>query len=199
VAKRAAPYALAPGESRRYDAILPFKALASDTGGLLSVCEFTLGPWESGPVLHRHTSVDEAFYVVAGHLEAQLDDQRVQAAAGGFVWVPRGTAHTFANAGPQPVKVLALAVPGGVEELFAQQAAYLAAVQARPTRRCWSRSAPATAPRRWHPPSAPPTPLDTVIAHPAVDRYHGRMEAARAPGGGFLLSPLVVVTAAWSR
>jgi glyoxylate utilization-related uncharacterized protein len=85
-----------------------------------------------GLVLHQHTSVNEAFYVVAGHLEAQLDDQRVQAAAGGFVWVPRGTAHTFANAGPQPVKVLALAVPGGVEELFAQQAAYLAAVQGPP-------------------------------------------------------------------
>jgi mannose-6-phosphate isomerase-like protein (cupin superfamily) len=132
VEKRAAPYALAPGESRRHDAILPFKALASDTGGLLSVCEFTLGAWESGPVLHRHTSVDEAFYVVAGHLEAQLDDERVQAAAGGFLWVPRGTAHAFANAGPQPLHVLAVALPGGVEALFAEQAAYLASVQGPP-------------------------------------------------------------------
>ena len=111
---RAAPYVLAAGETRRDDAILPFKALASDTGGLLSVCEFTLGGWETGPVLHRHDTVDEAFYVVAGRLEAQLDDQRVQVAAGGFLWVPRGTAHTFANAGPDPVQVLALALPGGV-------------------------------------------------------------------------------------
>jgi mannose-6-phosphate isomerase-like protein (cupin superfamily) len=113
VIDRAAPYVLAAGESRRDDAILPFKALANDTGGLLSACEFTLGPWESGPVLHRHTEVDEVFYVVAGKLEAQLDDQRVQAAAGGFLWVPRGTAHSFANAGPEPVQVLALALPGG--------------------------------------------------------------------------------------
>jgi mannose-6-phosphate isomerase-like protein (cupin superfamily) len=132
VVNRAAPYVLAPGESRRQDAILPFKALASDTGGLLSVCEFTLGAWESGPVLHRHTLVDEAFYVVAGHLEAQLDDERVQAAAGGFLWVPRGTAHAFANAGPQPLHVLAVALPGGVEALFAEQAAYLASVQGPP-------------------------------------------------------------------
>jgi mannose-6-phosphate isomerase-like protein (cupin superfamily) len=158
VVNRAAPYVLAPGESRRQDAILPFKALASDTGGLLSVCEFTLGAWESGPVLHRHTLVDEAFYVVAGHLEAQLDDERVQAAAGGFLWVPRGTAHAFANAGPQPLHVLAVALPGGVEALFAEQATYLASVQGPPDRRCWTRSAPATAPRRWDPPSAPPTP-----------------------------------------
>ena len=70
--------------------------------------------------------------MVAGRLEAQLDDQRVQVAAGGFLWVPRGTAHTFANAGPDPVQVLALALPGGVEELFAEQAAYLASAQGPP-------------------------------------------------------------------
>jgi hypothetical protein len=44
----------------------------------------------------------------------------------------RGTAHTFANAGPDPVHVLAMALPGGVEELFAEQAAYLASVQGPP-------------------------------------------------------------------
>jgi mannose-6-phosphate isomerase-like protein (cupin superfamily) len=132
VTDRAAPYVLAAGQTRRDDAILPFKALAGDTGGLLSVCEFALGPWELGPVLHKHTTVDEAFYVVAGKLEAQLDDRRVQAAAGGFLWVPRGTAHSFANAGPEPVQALALALPGGVEDLFAEQAAYLSSVQGPP-------------------------------------------------------------------
>jgi mannose-6-phosphate isomerase-like protein (cupin superfamily) len=129
---RAGPYVLAAGESRRDDAILPFKALAGDTGGLVSICEFTLGAWASGPVLHRHATVDEAFSVVAGTLEAQLDDQRVQVAAGGFLWVPRGTAHSFANAGPDPVQVLALALPGGVEELLAEQAAYLSSVPGPP-------------------------------------------------------------------
>ena len=44
----AAPYVLAAGQSRRDDAILPFKALANDTGGLLSACEFTLGPGNQG-------------------------------------------------------------------------------------------------------------------------------------------------------
>ena len=73
---RAAPYVLAAGESRRDDAILPFKALAADTGGRLSACEFTLGGWEPGPVLHKHDQVDEAFYVIRGKLEAQLGDRR---------------------------------------------------------------------------------------------------------------------------
>ena len=70
--------------------------------------------------------------MVRGKLEAQLGDQRVQAEAGGFLWVPRGTAHGFANAGPDPVHALALALPGGVEELFAEQAAYLSSVQGPP-------------------------------------------------------------------
>ena len=129
---RAAPSVLAAGDSRRGDAILPFKALAGDTGGLLSACEFTLGGWESGPVLHMHDAVDEAFYVVRGKLEAQLGDERVQVEAGGFLWVPRGTAHSFANAGPDPVHILALALPGGAEELFTEQAAYLSSVQGPP-------------------------------------------------------------------
>ena len=118
----AAPYVLAAGDSRRDDAILPFKALAGDTGGLLSACEFTLGGWESGPVLRMHDAVDEA----------QVGDERVQVEAGGFLWVPRGRAHSFANAGPDPVHVLALALPGGAEELFAVQAAYLSSVQGPP-------------------------------------------------------------------
>ena len=122
----AAPFLMPPGDSRRDDAILPFKLLADDSGGALSACEFTLGAWESGPVLHLHTGVDEAFFVVSGQLEAQIGDHRLQAEAGCFMWVPRHTAHTFANAGTATVHVLALAMPGGIEHLFAEQAAHIA-------------------------------------------------------------------------
>lgn len=78
------------------------------------------------------TATDEAFYVLAGTLEAQLNGDRVQAAAGSFVWVPRGTAHAFANAGPQPLHVLSIVVPGGIEALFAEQAAHFASSQGPP-------------------------------------------------------------------
>lgn len=124
---RSAPFLMAPGDSRRRDCILPFKLLARDSAGALSVCEFTLGGWESGPVLHLHTGVDEAFYVVRGRLEVQLGDERRLAQEGSFLWVPRGTPHTFANAGSSEVRVLALASPGGIEELFAEQAGHLVA------------------------------------------------------------------------
>ena len=60
------PYIVPPGGTRLENAILPFKALAADTGGLISICEFHLGRWESGPVLHAHDATDEGFFVIEG-------------------------------------------------------------------------------------------------------------------------------------
>jgi quercetin dioxygenase-like cupin family protein len=125
-------YVLPAGETRLENAMLPFKLLAEDSGGALSVCEFVLPAWSSGPVLHKHEAVDEGFFVVSGCLEFQLDDARRSAEAGDFAWVPRGTAHTFACAGDSPVHVLAFACPGGVEHLFAEQQAYLSSVAGPP-------------------------------------------------------------------
>lgn len=126
------PFVVGPNETRVTDAMLPFKLSAQDSNGALSICEFTLGPWESGPVLHKHDAVDEGFYVVTGTLEAQVGEERVQAVAGSFVWVPRGTAHAFANGGPDQLHVVALAVPGGIEALFAEQATYFASLDGPP-------------------------------------------------------------------
>lgn len=129
---RSAPFLLAPGETRVDAAMLPFKLSAADTAGAASVCEFRLDAWGSGPVLHAHDAVDEGFFVVAGVVEVALGDERHEAPPGSFIWVPRSTPHTFANAGEEPVHVLALAWPGGIEHMFAEQAAHLAATEGRP-------------------------------------------------------------------
>ena len=128
----AEPFVVGPGATRADGAMLPFKLSARDSNGALSICEFTLGPWDSGPVLHKHDGVDEGFYVVTGTLEAQVGDRRIQAEAGSFVWVPRGTAHAFANGGPVALHVVAFALPGGIEALFAEQAAYFASLEGPP-------------------------------------------------------------------
>ncbi len=126
------PFIVGPGATRVDDAILPFKLSAEDSDGALSICEFRLGAWESGPVLHSHDAIDEGFYVVGGTLEAQVGADRVQASAGSFLWVPRGTAHTFANGGADPLHVVGFAAPGGIEALFAEQAAYFASLNGPP-------------------------------------------------------------------
>jgi quercetin dioxygenase-like cupin family protein len=129
---RAGPFLLSAGATRIEGAMLPFKVLASDSGGLVSVCEFTLPGWASGPVLHRNDAVDEGFFVVSGRLEFQLDEQRLAATAGDFAWVPRGTVHAFACASPDPVDVVAFATPGGIEHLFTEQWEYLSALTGPP-------------------------------------------------------------------
>jgi hypothetical protein len=63
MSERAKPYLLPAGATRRERAMLPFKLVADDSGGLISVCEFAQPGWSSGPVLHRHDAVDEGFFV----------------------------------------------------------------------------------------------------------------------------------------
>ncbi|MCE7003241.1 cupin domain-containing protein [Kibdelosporangium philippinense] len=98
----------------------PFKLLAEDTGGKLSLLEWTIGAWKSGPYLHAH-DFDEAFYVVDGVLEIQLGHERHILGPRHMAWAPGGTAHAFANAAARDVTVLTICSPGGLEHFFAAQ------------------------------------------------------------------------------
>jgi len=55
---------------------------------------------------HVHRRDDEAWYVLEGTLCVQVGDDVVEARAGSSVLVPRGTAHTYWNPGPGPVRYL---------------------------------------------------------------------------------------------
>ncbi len=55
---------------------------------------------------HVHHGDDEAWYVVEGTLVVQVGDVEVQAGAGASVFVPRGTPHTYWNAGPGKLRYL---------------------------------------------------------------------------------------------
>jgi mannose-6-phosphate isomerase-like protein (cupin superfamily) len=127
------PYVLAPGEVRRHAEVWPgIKADSSDTAGLLSVFEDVVRPGYVGPPLHLHTLEDEAMFVVSGSLLVQLGDDQCELPAGSFVWIPRGTPHAYANPSGVPTRVLSLAVPGGIEGLFAEQGRYLAHLRGAP-------------------------------------------------------------------
>lgn len=132
MADRSGPYLLRAGATRVEGAILPFPLTAADSAGGISICHFTLPPRSSGPVLHSHDAVDEGHYVLAGELEVRLGDQRLTAHEGDFAWVPRGTAHTFANGSDEPARALSFAVPGGIEHLFAEQWSYLESLDGPP-------------------------------------------------------------------
>jgi quercetin dioxygenase-like cupin family protein len=92
-----------------------FKAVAETTGGAFSLMERVLPPGGRPPPAHTHPQATEAFYLLAGVLEFRLgtgpDEERVPVGAGGFVLVPGDVAHTFANAGPDDVRLLILHAP----------------------------------------------------------------------------------------
>ena len=78
------------------------------------------GPPGPGPALHEHPTTDEAFYVAAGEATFHLGGEEVVVSAGGFVFVPRGTAHTVSNAGPGDLRGLISVSPGNVEHQFVE-------------------------------------------------------------------------------
>ena len=115
---------VAPGEGRT----LP----RPDTGGTVTIklssetTDGTITVWESeGPAgetggrqLHSHPGFAEIFYVLAGEYEFTAGKENYTASAGTLVFVARGIFHSFARRGPADGRLLALAIPGGVEDFF---------------------------------------------------------------------------------
>ena len=92
---------LGPNEGRIVDsptaARLSYKVRGAQTGGTVTVLE-AVAP-RGGPPLHRHTDADEFIYVLEGQVQVRLDAQTLDAAAGSFVFIPKGAAHTWQTAG----------------------------------------------------------------------------------------------------
>jgi uncharacterized RmlC-like cupin family protein len=70
--------------------------------------------------LHVHTQESEAFYVLDGTLTYRAGDEVHHLSAGWFIHLPVGVPHAFRIAGTTPARILALAVPGGLMDLYTQ-------------------------------------------------------------------------------
>lgn len=88
-----------------------------DTGGLLTLAEI-ITEVGSGPPLHVHEVEDEAFVVLEGRYEVELDGVQYEAGPGMAVYSPRGVSHRFRNISDAPARILLVVTPGGVEEFF---------------------------------------------------------------------------------
>ena len=116
---------LGPGEGKTVSVLgdrYTYKAVGRDTGGHYGLVEVTAPAGAPGPPPHVHESEEEAIYVVEGEMEVQIGERTLQARAGTFALVPRGTVHTFSNPTPRPAKVLVIVSPAGFEKAFAEMA-----------------------------------------------------------------------------
>lgn len=99
-----------------------FKAEGTDGDGTFSLTEIELAPGFPGPVLHRHETFADSFYVLDGTLSVRVGERSYDVPAGGFALAPPGTAHTFACRSGIPVRVLNLMAPGGFEQYLKEVA-----------------------------------------------------------------------------
>ena len=74
-------------------------------------------PIGHGPPPHRH-DWDEAYYVIEGALDFQIDGKQVLIERGDFAYLPRGTVHAFKGAAPSPTRVLIFAAPAHSSAFF---------------------------------------------------------------------------------
>jgi quercetin dioxygenase-like cupin family protein len=90
---------------------LLFKAVAETTGGAFSLHERHVPAGGRRPPPHVHPDRVEAFWVLDGDAEFELDGELTRAGPGSFVLVPGGVAHTFGAAGEGPASLLVLHAP----------------------------------------------------------------------------------------
>lgn len=88
---------------------------SEETGGA-STTLTQVSPPGGGPPPHSHANEDETFYVLEGEYELLLNGNRRRLRPGDAAHAPRGSIHTFRNAGATEGKLLIITVPGGFEK-----------------------------------------------------------------------------------
>ena len=111
---------LNPGEGDTFwvlGDLYTFKVTGKQTNGAFTVVDQVIQP-QSGPPPHIHHREDEAFYVLAGRFSFLCGDKQSIFEAGSFVYVPKGTLHTFKNIDAQQGRLLVTITPAGLEDFF---------------------------------------------------------------------------------
>jgi mannose-6-phosphate isomerase-like protein (cupin superfamily) len=100
--------------------------------------EYVSEPGAVGPPQHVHHAHDETFYVVEGSYEFTLGRETVLMPAGAFLFLPRGTPHTFRNAGDDLGCIVGTFAPGRFANYFRELAEIIDATGAPPDRESWT-------------------------------------------------------------
>ena len=76
--------------------------------------------WGETTPLHTHVAAEESFYVLSGEVQAWVSGEVVAAGPGSFLVVPRGAPHGLRRLSIEPVRMLTVISPPGVEQFFAE-------------------------------------------------------------------------------
>lgn len=77
-----------------FNALMTTVASTAETGGAYSLTEHLVTA-ASNPPMHVQVDEDEAFYILEGEIEFEVDGTTVLATPGTYAFVARGAAHLF--------------------------------------------------------------------------------------------------------
>jgi mannose-6-phosphate isomerase-like protein (cupin superfamily) len=112
------PFVVSPSSGKVLKLVgVTHKLISQQTGGGYYLFESEFDS-ESGNRLHVHTYEDEVVYILQGAIQIRLGDGKLEASAGGVAHLPKGIPHALYNPLKVPLRILALAIPGGMEQFF---------------------------------------------------------------------------------
>ncbi|GAC1309236.1 MAG: cupin domain-containing protein [Acidimicrobiales bacterium] len=105
--------------------------------GDVAFYEYVSEPGVTGAPQHVHHGHDETFYIVEGLYEFTMGRERTIVPRGGFLFVPRGTPHTFRNAGDNAGCIVGTFNPARFAGYFRELAGMIADSGAPPDHEAW--------------------------------------------------------------
>jgi oxalate decarboxylase/phosphoglucose isomerase-like protein (cupin superfamily) len=92
--------------------------LSSPNPGRPTTRTVTAGGVERARPLHVHTRKAEAWFLLQGAMTYRAGKRLIRMTAGDFIYLPREVPHAFRTTGTVPVRFLALALPGGLLDIY---------------------------------------------------------------------------------
>src|SRR5690606_30745239 len=103
---------------------LDLKVGSTDTAGGLAVFEQLGRSPNGGPPMHIHPGQDEFFHVLEGEYRFQVGEERLMAAPGDLVFLPRGVPHAFIQLSEHARMLVVYQPAGDMEGFFRETAAW---------------------------------------------------------------------------
>jgi quercetin dioxygenase-like cupin family protein len=94
------------------------KLSAEESGGALTAMQMTI-PKGWGPPPHVHDG-GESVYVLDGQVRYHIGGEVHEGGPGTFFHIPAGIEENFEPAGDEPIRLLVVYTPGGIEKFFAE-------------------------------------------------------------------------------
>ena len=89
-----------------------FLVTGADSGGSVSLFEFTIAAGTGLPVPHSHDGYEETLYGIDGRSTWTVDGEPIEIGPGQALCIPRGAKHAFMNHGAVDARLLAVISPG---------------------------------------------------------------------------------------